>query len=319
MDYCIIAGHGRSGTNWLLELLDLSSQTFCRNEPYGSETSPLRELDEDRFVNRTDQTALDRRWDDAVLWTANHMGERDRPIVVPKDHVYPVSRTLGLYRMVRGPRYRKVLRSILPSLRGGEWRPPSWVFNRARLAEALPVLKLVSSPGWLVYVLKRRPRACVLHIVRHPGGYLNSWANRYRSENDEGMILRLNRARLEVVAQEDPAWADRFGDIARMTTEESELWFWRYATETIDRAGQGKPAYHRIVYEELTSSPVPIVKRCYEDCGLEWSQDIEQAVVSASQVSRGIAAKWRKRLREDQIDLVSRILEGSPMNKCWTE
>ena len=31
--YVLIAGQGRSGTNWLLQILDLSSQTHCRNEP----------------------------------------------------------------------------------------------------------------------------------------------------------------------------------------------------------------------------------------------------------------------------------------------
>ena len=31
--YALIAGHGRSGTNWLLHLLDRSATTHCRNEP----------------------------------------------------------------------------------------------------------------------------------------------------------------------------------------------------------------------------------------------------------------------------------------------
>ena len=61
-DYAFVTGNGRSGTNWLLELLDLSPQTFCRSEPSGIETSPLKALDDDRFVKRADQSALDSKW-----------------------------------------------------------------------------------------------------------------------------------------------------------------------------------------------------------------------------------------------------------------
>ena len=55
----------------------------------------------DRTVRRRKQVALFGNWDQAVYWTATHMGERDRPIKKPKDHIYPFSRRLGLYRIVR--------------------------------------------------------------------------------------------------------------------------------------------------------------------------------------------------------------------------
>ncbi len=283
LNYALVSGHGRSGTNWLLELLDLSSQTFCRSEPRGTEASPLQKFEHDRFVKRADQSALDTAWDEAIRWTASHMGERDRVVTMPKRHIRPISRRLGLYRVVRGPRYRRALSLFLPSLRGGEWRPPAFVFDHAVLREALPILKLVSSPGWTDWVLHQRPHVRVFHIVRHPGGYLHSWKNRYRSKHDESVIQRMNRARLEDISREQPRWGERFGDVAAMTTVESELWFWCYASETIDQAGEAKSAYYRIIYEELAANPVPIVRRCYEMCGLDWSQCVEEAVIGSSQ------------------------------------
>lgn len=316
-NYAFVTGNGRSGTNWLLELLDLSPQTFCRSEPSGIETSPLKALDDDRFVKRADQSALDSKWDDAVEWTARHMGERDRAITMPKDFIYPLSRRLGLYRMVRGPRFRWALSCVLSSLRGGEWPLPSYIFNFARMQQALPILKLVSSPGWSDYVICNRPDSRMFHIVRHPGGYLHSWATRYRSKTDEEKIHRENRVRLETIAREQPQWGERFGDILAMSTEESELWFWCYAAETIDRAGEGKPGYYRIIYEELTSAPIPIVKRCYEMCGLEWSESVEQAVLAASLAAPSIAAKWRKNLSPEQIALTTRILDQSTLGEHW--
>jgi hypothetical protein len=318
-DYALVSGHGRSGTNWLLELLDLSPQTFCRSEPRGIETSPLRRFAHDRFVKRADQSALDAAWDEAVRWTASHMGERDRVITMPKDHIRPISRRLGLYRAVRGPRYRRALSLFLPSLRGGEWRPPAFLFDHAKLREALPVLKLVSSPGWTDWVLRRRPHARVFHIVRHPGGYLHSWRNRYRSKQDESVIQRMNRARLEDIAREQPRWGERFGDVAAMTTVESELWFWCYASETIDEAGEAQPAYDRIIYEELAANPVPIVRRCYEMCGLDWSPRVAEAVISSSQISQTIASKWQRGLNDEEIGMVLRILNQSTLRDHWLD
>ena len=95
LDYALVSGHGRSGTNWLLELLDLSPQTFCRNEPSGILNSPLKQFDYDRFVKRANQCALAESWDDAVRWTASHVGERDRVITMPKDHMYPLTALWG--------------------------------------------------------------------------------------------------------------------------------------------------------------------------------------------------------------------------------
>jgi hypothetical protein len=317
LDYALVSGHGRSGTNWLIELLDLSPQTFCRSEPRGIETSPLRKLEHDRFVKRADQSALDAAWDEAAHWTASHMGERDRMVTMPKHHIRELSRRLGLYRVIRGPRYRRALSVFLPSLRGGEWRPPGFVFDHAALRNALPIFKLVSSPGWTDWVLHRRPHVRVFHIVRHPGGYLHSWKNRYRSQQDEGAIARLNRARLEDIAREQPDWGARFGDVAAMSTVESELWFWCYASETIERAGAGKPAHLRIIYEELAANPVPIVRRCYDMCGLDWSEPVEQAVIGASQISQTIASKWRSGLADDEIEMVLRVLNQSTLRDHW--
>jgi len=319
IDYALVSGHGRSGTNWLLELFDLSPQTFCRNEPSGIEGSPLKDLDYDRWVERKDQTGLIDGWDDAVRWTAGHMGERDRKITMPKNHMYQISRNLGLYRVVRGPKYRKALSFFIPSLRGGEWSTPSFIFDQRRLAEALPVLKLVSSPGWSQYVLRNRRQARLFHIVRHPGGYLLSWTNRHRSKHDDDTIDSLNRARLEDIANEQPEWGARFGDIETMSTAESELWFWCYAAETIDRAGEGESSYCRIIYEELASNTVPIMRQCYEMCGLDWTPSIEQATVEASQISESIATKWRTSLSDEQTDLVMRILNQSNMRVHWAD
>jgi len=309
-DYALIVGQGRSGTNWLLELLDRSPETFCRSEPYGAVESPFNQLSMHRWIVRADQSELEEHWDETIRWTRTHMGLRDRVVHVRKDHLHEASRRLGLYRCVRGPRLRAALSRVMPGLRGGEWEMPWWLGSNERLARALAVVKLVAPPGWASFVLRQRPEIPVLHIVRHPGGFLNSWSNRYLSSRDPDAVLAANLARLRDVVAEEPAWAGRFGDIAAMSAEESELWYWHYANDVVFRAGNSQSAYFRIVYEELVQDPVRVMRSVYEHCDLEWTNSIETAVRGTTSTA-DLAFGWRARLDPEQLRLTERFAEAA--------
>lgn len=308
-DYALIVGQGRSGTNWLLQLLDLSRETFCRNEPYGASTSPFNrpQLAQHRFIERPDQQTLEADWDDAVNWTGQHMGIRDPRTTVPKDHLYEHARKLGLYRLARGPRTRRVLSTLLPSLRGDEWRIPSWLGSAQRLERAVVVLKLVAPPGWAAFVLRHRPGVPVFHIVRHPGGFLKSWSRRYAANEEPAAHLRENHRRLSEIAAVSEDWAKQFGCIENMSVDESELWYWYYANTIVARAGRESTDYHHIVYEELVEAPVAVMKPLYRSCGLLWDAAIEASVARTGIGSQDVASAWRETLNETQLALVDRF------------
>jgi len=309
-DYAIVTGSGRSGTTWLLELFDCSPETFCRNEPDLITTSPLTGLSDDSDVIRRDQHELDSRWDAAVRWTGRHMGERDLRVTVPKSYIYALSRWLGLYRAAHGPKLRPVLAKLVPTLRGGEWPLPWWVGSQRMLSQAVPVLKLLASPSWMVFILQHRPGIPVFHLVRHPGGFLNSWSRRYLAAQDRNEVDRANRQRLHEVASVDPYWAGQFGAIDGMSVEESELWYWRYYNEVVYQAGRASDHYHHIVYEDLVRDTLPIMRRLYAACRLAWSESIERAIESQSSGSPSIASAWRDRLQLEQQELVERFLDS---------
>jgi hypothetical protein len=306
-DYGLIVGQGRSGTNWLLELFDLSPETFCRNEPYGASDSPLNDLLEHRWIEQPDQSLLEEHWDEAAQWTARHMGDRDPRVRVPKQYLYEPARRFGLYRAVHGPRLRHALSTFLPSLRGAEWAVPGWLGSPQNLEASLSILKLVTPPGWASFVLRHRPEIPVFHIIRHPGGFLNSWANRYLATQEKGLVRRENVERLRAVVAAEPRWAQLIGDIEAMEPDESELWYWRYANETIFRAGCGSSNYHRVIYEDLVSNPTPIMERLYPACGLSFTPKIRAAIEETTTSSSVIAANWRDRLSGAQQHLVERF------------
>ena len=152
-----------------------------------------------------------------------------------------------------------------------------------------------------------------MHIVRDPGGFLNSLTKRLWSKLDMEKVVRGNRDRLAGLAACHPIWAQRFGDIATLSAVESELWYWRYAVETIHEAGAGNPRDQLVKYEELTRNPTEISDAIYQGCGLEWNTAIEQEIQKMSGESQAIATTGRHQLDADQAATVERVLHNSVM------
>ena len=212
---------------------------------------------------------------------------------------------------------RRALSLVWPPLRRSEWKIPFWLGSRRRLAKAIPVLKLVQACGWIPWVLQNRRAAEVIHIARHPGGFLNSWRSRYLADHDRGEVEAANRNRLKTIVQVASTWADRFGDIERMSVEEAELWYWRYSTETIHQAGAGSERYHLVIYEQLVADTVGTARRLYEQCGLRWRDGVERAIRTRASGSASLAAAWKTKLSAEHLELVARILEESRMEDWW--
>ncbi len=310
--YGLIVGQGRSGTNWLLELFDQSPETFCRNEPYGPKESPLLALMDDRTWVRADQSALEAHWDEVVARLSSHMGNRDHEIPVPKEYLNPLAQRSGVYHVFQSPRARALLGRVLPFFRLEESPVPRFIADPARLAGAATILKLVTPPGWCVFVLEQRPEVPVFHIVRHPGGFLNSWANRWARGRDQDAILRDNRARLRSIVAEDPSWGPRFGDIETASVERTELCYWLYMNEVIHAAGEGRERYVHIVYEDLVEDPVATMRRCFDTMGLAWSREIEARIRRTGGGSAQIADAWRSKLTPERVALVDEFLALEP-------
>ena len=315
--YVLIAGHGRSGTNWLLEILDQSQQTHCRNEPNECAGSALSELPSGQIDRPELDGELEPVWDAAIERTSTSFGSRDQSINVYKNHFSRAAQGMGLVRIARGKKLRKILSPIMSSLRCEEWPVPSWVVNKRQNDRSLPILKINMEPGWIVWVLRNRPEARVLHIVRHPGGFLNSLMKRLWSELDMETVARDNRERLARIAATDPVWACRFRDVDTLSPVETELWYWRYSSETIHQAGEGSPHYQLVKYEELTGNPQEVSRAVYRGCGLAWNDTIEQAIHQKSGESQSIAAAWETKLASEAIAAVKRILGDCAMRDWW--
>jgi hypothetical protein len=329
-DKCIIVtGNGRSGSNWLLDILDASPDTHCRNEPHSIKDSPMNYI---AFLDSPKQVdeLLPNIWDESVNRSRCHMGERDHSINNSKDYVYRWSQSFGLTNLIQRKNAIKFLKSVSSKYRQGEWPMPWWIGSQNKLADATVVLKIINLYPWIVsWVLKNKPGTPVIHIVRHPGGQLNSFLRRYVSNCDEAESKHQELRRksiLKAIAMAHPQYKDVFGDIDSLSWVESLACYWRANNELIFQNGQSLSNYKRVIYEDLADDPLGVAKNIYSFCNLQWSQSVEDIIASGLEESvfgkvhggpQAVVSKWKTQLPEEYHGLITEILAGSFMRSWW--
>ncbi|NOT31264.1 MAG: hypothetical protein HOP15_12525 [Planctomycetes bacterium] len=324
LDYVLLIGQGRSGTNFLLSLLDQSAATHCRNEPDQLDSSAFARLSEFRFFVG-DEPRLRELFEPAVRRAAACVGPRDHMAEVEKDWLRSARRRPGYFFLRQ--RYRIVERLIRrrKPMDGKELAFPSWMVKAEQLERSLHVFKLNAAVGLGAWALAARPEARVLHIVRHPGGFAKSWLKRWvRGEGGmqrgQGNADRLSdEERLREIARRDPRWAALLGDVDAMGRAEGELWWWRYVNEALHEAGRTRPRYTRVLYEELARDPEGASRGVYRACGLQWDEAIATRVRAIAAGAEKIARAWKEELEPGLVATVEKVLHGSAMEHWWPE
>ncbi len=329
-NYGLIVGDGRSGSNWLLTMLNTSPVTHCRNEPQDIATSPYNNLPTYAdFVK--DPAAFGPLWDAFARWTASHIGERDLRIESHKDHIHRLALKSGLAQVLARPKLRRGLRMLAPAYRTGEWPLPRWMGSRNRLASAYAIFKINGMRAWMVrWVAENRPDVPILHIIRHPGGQLNSGINRFFSKLDAKTRAQerlLYQGAVGDVLADMPKLAAAVPDPAHLDLNEAVAWFWRVNNEAIWRVGQTAPRYKLVIYEQLAADPVRGARDIYEFLGLPFGPAIEARVgASAGRAAAGdwagtpapVVHGWKQKLAPAEQALAATVLDGSPLARFWS-
>ena len=327
--HALVVGHGRSGSNWVLSMLNASPEVHARNEPHLLEGSPYPSLPSaEETVAAPEEMA--RSWAAFIRWSCERDGERDPRSPVPKAFQHPwATRTAAADWPVR-PRIRRALGVVSPELRRAEWRPRRWLVDRSAHHRALHVLKVNDLRSWhAAWVLGQHPQVPVVHLVRHPGGYLRSAQSRFFSTLDdtgrrsEEHVYRSALAASMAVA---PRWRHRIGDPSRLSLDEAVMWFWRVNNEEIHDAGKDRSTYRWIRYEDVVAEPLAIARELYDHIGVRWDEAASDAVRAGlgqsvwgplSSSKQDLAQGWRHALEPGQRELVDQVLADGPMSSWW--
>ncbi|MFT5289285.1 MAG: hypothetical protein ACI8QS_002348 [Planctomycetota bacterium] len=322
LNYAFIHGQGRSGTNFLLGLINQSPASHCRNEPDQLKDSALGRLEPFRFfVDRPDNLAA--LYDAAIVDTAALTGPRDHGVHWSKAWIYPGMRAPGFFYIYRNYRWMHKLVYRTKPMDGRERTFPFWMSSSRRLRGAAHVFKVNAFVGVARWSLRNRPDAKTLHIVRHPGGFAKSWYRRWAQGKTEQRTSDLKvgwnpLSRLEALIEREESWARRIGDPGGLTAVERELWWWRFCTEETAAAGAGQDNYRRILFEELAEETVPRTREIFEFLGLPWNPGVEARVSEVGRGSAKIAGAWRDELEPEVVEVVERVTADSPALTWWS-
>jgi len=189
------------------------------------------------------------------------------------------------------------------------------------------VIKSVCSNLRLAWIHRHFPHFRIVQLIRHPGGYLESWL---RAKNEEGWTgfgerRRLDSTLLPFSRPEHQHYIDAYNEGSSF---ERELIYWIVANETpIFELGES-PAFKVVVYEELCAEPERVLKEIYEHSGIPFGEQALRFVrASTSQHKAGfhdvfknpeyVANRWRNSLSTEQIETVERYLAATSLASLW--
>ncbi|SFI48549.1 sulfotransferase domain-containing protein [Albimonas pacifica] len=311
--YVVIAGSGRSGTNRLLDAFDLHPQTVCRSETEEMTGGDFAELPGATRFEEPLGEGFEGRWTRAVARARRRQSARDRIDAMDKTYyagrpmARPVQRLLAS-RTIR----RKVLGRVAPRLREREWDRPMFCTDAAALDAALLVLK-IRPPAWLLRTHAGDPDQLVLHQIREPRAYLNSWYNRWVVQGSGGeQVFRESMVLVpHLLADfgEDPA---RFAEYSEERLVESQMWIWRHLNETLHLGLRDSPRYRVVNYDAFDRAPVEEMEALLGFCGLPAPAPVLEKVGAMRNTLFG--AHKGGRLDPELCErVIARVLDGSPL------
>lgn len=277
-DHLLIVGHGRSGTNMVLDLFDHQPNTLCRNEPNELHGTAFTGLGEPMFGTNAPED-FEMRWRDAVAATARRQGDRDR---FSCDKTYfrdGWRRWLGHLVMSR----RSLRRPFLPRVGGKivqDWRCPRFYIDQVRLETALPVMKILLTPAWIIKSHQNSPAQKVIHVIRDPEGFIQSWWGRYVQTAPGGpeRVFADNLPSLAPILAHFGASNEGFEAYSLRALVVSELWRWRYMNEILLDTLGPSTRYIHAPYRAVMADRMTWAETLYDFADLPLSSDTRQKV-----------------------------------------
>lgn len=310
MQHVIVTGHGRSGTNLVLDLLDTSPHTICRNEANEIRDACLNQLEPGFFPPETQ--------DSDVFWTLlnksiYYRSNRDRFRYWHKEFYNQAPLQSAYLGMLRYAHLRKALH---PWQSGKEWRLPEGIYDKQSVAAAVAVHKILLWPGRLLTAHSALEQLRIVHVIRNPEDFLQSWYARYVLERSGGpeQVFRdnhpsANRIMSYFGRDGQALYSDGFELEALI---ESEMWRWRYVNEILFKSLKDSQRYLIITYSDATRRTVDVAERLTDFCGLEFSSQMRARIQHNENT---LFARRKKYSLNPELakSTVRRVLSDSPL------
>ncbi|MEM8937118.1 MAG: hypothetical protein AAGC77_11985 [Pseudomonadota bacterium] len=316
--YVIISGHGRSGSNRVLDAFDCHPDTLCRNEPNEAGGDNFKELRVGFFPEGADPAFLN-QWRGVIARAARETSSRDRIGARKKSYLYNLTRRMIGENIFARRRLRETLGLVSPSLRKDAWPLPAYYASPARLSQATPVLKLLLCQGWLLDAFDAEPGMRIVHNLRSPQGFLRSWRRRWADHIGAEQVFRDNLVDIDRILEHFGQATGRFGDFSEGNLFETELWRWRFVNEPLYVRFKDHPRYMPVTYESFDARPAETTERLYAFAGLALD---ERTRALAASLENKLFGKMTPQSSPDDSHIdeaVNTVLQDSPLAAFWPE
>ncbi|MFC7049393.1 sulfotransferase family protein [Emcibacter nanhaiensis] len=310
-----LIGSPRSGTTWVAKIFDSHPDVLYRHEPDSvvvSEEIPFFPKSEEMeaLVPAT-REYFSRLWDVRQLKSAGSLP------------VFPKSYFTGFMNAFRA-KFLFMLKAIgavahrlgLPS----DVKVPA--ISRKKMAEGkiVPVMKSVNSNCRTGLVARAFPDGRVVHILRHPCGYVSSQLRGRKLKLMENVVFYEEVAAMPL-SQERGWTVEKLKD---MSLEEQLACTWVSFNEKVMQDIQGLENCYDLVYEDLCDDPIGVTKKLFDFCGLAYNGQTDAFLQSSLNYEGGpekyhqtvrdpktAAEKWKKELDSDQVERIRNIVSGT--------
>ncbi len=313
-----IIGLSRSGTTWISKVVDSSPDVFYLHEP--------------DYVVPVNCVPLVTSVEDAEVWggyVADYIsGFRGfcsarsvlKKPMFPKKYLAGVSSRLGFAWFTARLRMDQVVSRVMGGTPTRSW--PDSVEGAKLIA-----WKSVELTGNLGVLLRALPEQQVLHVIRHPCGFVDSLI---RGEN-KGLL------ETKVPVTEDAGlfdFATRTGvarklgirtcDWPKLSKVERMAYFWLCMNEQAAEDAEGMSNCMQVYFDEFCIKPIELSKQIFDFFGLPFSQQTENFLSTSSVVSKWsnyfsvsrqselVPGSWVGRLEADDAKAILKIATSMP-------
>jgi hypothetical protein len=312
----LLVGLPRSGTTWIGKIFDSHPQTLYLHEP--DSAIPLKEIPLilDSAVNSMNsdevRAALARTFDVRLARVAGSLPRFRK--AYRSQAVDWLHRRLALVVKLNAKLFRE---GTLPDLIGNSPPcPPHFVW------------KSIESVGRIALLARVMPHLRIIHILRHPCGWIASQARghsegKFHTERDDWW-------RFDLLARSPPAqrrgitaeWLWKLGEFER------DAWSWILWNEN---GAEGCDTLHNVAivkYEDVCSDPIAKAKQMFEFAGLQWNPQSEAFIRQSVTIHRAdyytvfrnplsTANNWRHQFSPEGVSTVEAIMSQSALGRMY--
>ncbi|MAE63763.1 MAG: hypothetical protein CMJ18_05780 [Phycisphaeraceae bacterium] len=316
----LLIGAPRSGTSWICDVLARAPGAEAVFEPdneINSLTAVILKGHLPRFPT------LDRDSDDPqyeALWqyacVGRHARNLQRSTILNLMDVFAADRDAQVRR-------KEALFTHLDTLAPS---PGARLFARflaSRTAAAaendapVRLIKSVHAVFALEWLVEHVPFSKVMIVMRSPHGIIASMRRMRMADGCRLGSLHRHLSEAERRHLRDaPEGDDRSIDV--MALQVSKMY------QHLEDVAQRRPELGRVTHEQLCTNPLEQFRAVYEQLGLTWDEDVENAIAQHDQPGEGYKTrrsasqeidKWRRHLSSEQIDRINRILLEHDLNQ----